>query len=555
MNLKKTVSMGATLLLTGTLAFAQTKPFGAGDGMNYGLQPDVAQDQMNTDVETFYDRWTGAENGIELVSEAKPAGDGYLSVYENTNMYIVKGDAEGSEPDEWADENPGNPLVAVATSEGTGYGMIITALMAGYDANAQMYFDGLMNTYLNNLSGTTIDYKQLNTMSWVVPDSLTNRDGSEYARTTSSTDGDLDIAYALLMASIQWETPSSYADTNKSYMELAKALIQDIHDYLISDTTHRVLMGDWQYGTGDNDKFNQSVTRPSDWMISHFRAFDRVLPSPKWQAAIDEIYRILPMVDVHQEGLVPDFVEDISGYPSPVRIVNGYFLEDENDDKYDNNSCRVPWRMALDYIHNGGSEPKNYLERVNDWAAGLPQRKIRDDWSTGSDATWATDPDGHHMSEFPESVNLGYYLDGVSILQRDFGAGWEEQQPWLDFHFVSPIGFAPVAGDNDASVAKLNTTWALVTDQYSFGGDNTANGYTCYFGDSITLMEMLIMSGNWWEPIVEVLVDEWTPGIFYKPGDEVMYEGNIYVCTYYDVASKPGREPDQPWMWAVWSLK
>ena len=73
-------------------------------------------------------------------------------------------------------------------SEGQGYGMIITALMAGADPSAKNTFDGLFNFYKAHPG----NHKYL--MAWAQDKNCQDIDKS------SATDGDMDIAYSLLLA-------------------------------------------------------------------------------------------------------------------------------------------------------------------------------------------------------------------------------------------------------------------------------------------------------------------------------------------------------------------
>ena len=79
------------------------------------------ENEIATQTEDYYTYWAAAY--------LKQAGT-------NTSWYYVAGEANGDTPDSW------NGVAAKATSEGNGYGMIITALM---DKRAE--FDGLFKMY------------------------------------------------------------------------------------------------------------------------------------------------------------------------------------------------------------------------------------------------------------------------------------------------------------------------------------------------------------------------------------------------------------------------
>lgn len=141
--------------------------------VNYSgiLKPNhVSQESLNNAVKNYYNDWKKKYLKNDLSS--LPGG------------YYVKGEITGN-PDGF------RPL---GTSEGQGYGMIITVLMAGHDSNAQTIYDGLFKTARAFKSSINP-----NLMGWVVAD-----DKKAQGHFDSATDGDLDIAYSLLLAHKQW---------------------------------------------------------------------------------------------------------------------------------------------------------------------------------------------------------------------------------------------------------------------------------------------------------------------------------------------------------------
>lgn len=87
--------------------------------------------------------------------------------------------------------------VPVTVSEAHGYGMLIAVLMSDYDSEAHGIFDGMYRYYLAHPSGIAPHL-----MAWQQSDNgkaLIDSNGAD-----SATDGDLDIAYALLLADSVW---------------------------------------------------------------------------------------------------------------------------------------------------------------------------------------------------------------------------------------------------------------------------------------------------------------------------------------------------------------
>src|SRR5947207_9935528 len=111
---------------------AQNLPFPQHVAYTAGtIKPSVAQTNLDQAAKTFYDAWKAQY----LVPACTP-GEYYV-------YYTI------DSPD-----TP-DPTNAVTVSEAHGYGMLITALMAGYDPNAKTYFDGLYRFYTNHFSRIT----------------------------------------------------------------------------------------------------------------------------------------------------------------------------------------------------------------------------------------------------------------------------------------------------------------------------------------------------------------------------------------------------------------
>ena len=91
----------------------------------------------------------------------------------------------------WRRRRAGNLTV----SEAHGYGMLLAALMAGHDpARADRSSTACTRYFRDHPSGITPSL-----MAWYQNKSCENVEGTD-----SASDGDLDIAYALLLADKQW---------------------------------------------------------------------------------------------------------------------------------------------------------------------------------------------------------------------------------------------------------------------------------------------------------------------------------------------------------------
>ena len=91
-------------------------------------------------------------------------------------------------------------------SEAHGYGMLISVYMSRLNGNTVRKDFEALDIFRRQFS-SSIDSRL---MSWYVDDKLTKLNKS-----TCATDGDLDMAYALILASHEWQRPAYMAQANK----------------------------------------------------------------------------------------------------------------------------------------------------------------------------------------------------------------------------------------------------------------------------------------------------------------------------------------------------
>ncbi len=326
---------------------------------------------------------------------------------------------------------------SISVSEGHGYGMMITALMAGYDPNAQAYFDGLYLFFKDHPSMISPYLMAWNQVRGCgdLPDHGTD----------SPTDGDLDIAYALVLADRQWGSAGSI-----NYLQEAKRVIAAISEKEVNPLTSVLLLGGFAEPSSPAYFYG---TRSSDFMPDHFRSFQAVTRDARWTEVIETGYRLIRTVQARfspRTGLVPDFIQDTNTSPRPARPD---YLETAHDGHYSYNACRVPWRLATDYLVSGEPRALHAVDAINVW--------IRR--ATGED---------------PALIHDGYDLSGVSFSNDTSMA------------FVAPFAVAAMV---DASHQRwLNALWQHVVKASIDDGD--------YYGNTIKMLSMIVISGNWWAP-------------------------------------------------------
>ncbi|NUT52803.1 MAG: hypothetical protein HOV94_36785, partial [Saccharothrix sp.] len=115
-------------------------------------------------------------------------------------------------------------------AEAQGYGMVIVATMAGADPDARRIFDGFVKWKIDHPSVIDPDL-----MAAEQNDQCVSVNGGDAA-----TDGDLDVAYALLLADRQWGSTGTY-----NYKQLAIRHINAIKRSEINPSTQLLRPGDW----------------------------------------------------------------------------------------------------------------------------------------------------------------------------------------------------------------------------------------------------------------------------------------------------------------------
>ncbi|MFC6650458.1 glycosyl hydrolase family 8 [Paenibacillus rhizoplanae] len=385
------------ILPAGSAFAAVNKPFPQHTTYTSGtIKPNhVSQTALDNAVKSKWDAWKG--------TYLKPAG---------TGKYYVKYNSNGE-----------------TVSEAQGYGMLFTVLLAGYDGNAQTYYNGLYNYYTAHPSSIN-PYL----MSWKQNSSFQNVEGQN-----SATDGDMDIAYSLLLAHKQWGSSGTV-----NYLQAATNIINAIMNNDINQSQWTIRLGDW----ANSGSYN-TATRPSDFMVNHFKAFQAATGDARWQNVTNKTYTLINSLYTGYSsttGLLPDFVVYSNNTYKPAAA---NFLESQRDGDYNYNSCRVPWRITTDYLLTGDNRALSQLTQLNSWI------------KTKTGGT-------------PGNIKDGYKLDGTTFGSYNSGA------------FYGPFGVGAMT--SSANQSWLNSLWSHTADS---AAEN-------YYEDSLKLFSMIVMSGNWW---------------------------------------------------------
>lgn len=365
------------------------------------------------------------------------------SFYEQwKNKYVVKNPYVTSEEQyyvwysgETYDQNDSE--TAITVSEAHGYGMLITASMADYDSNAKNLFDGMYRYYQAHRSEIGP-----NLMAWQQNDTgsaIVDASGAD-----SATDGDMDIAYALLIADSIWGS-----DGEIPYKQTAIDVINDIMKYEVNKTDWILQLGDWAFSLKEGDPY-YAATRASDFIVQYMPVFAEVTGDDRWINVYESTYNIINSITAeYNTGILPDFIIKSSTSEKFVPAPANY-LESKYDGLYYYNSCRTPWRISMDYLINGNEDALAFANAINHFIVD----------STNSD---------------PWEIKAGYKLDGTPV------------EDYNDLCFTAPFLISAACGDHQEWHDSVRD--AVV----NYGDD-------AYYGDTIKMLCLIVDDGAWIVP-------------------------------------------------------
>ncbi len=451
------------------------------------------QEQIDRQVEAYYRFWKARY--LRQVKGSDPAQKFvfYSIDYRAPAELTIKGK---------------NDAFAVSTSEGHGYGMVIAALMAGYDPEAKDDFDALFRfckAHPSSYDRRLMSWQQYVTHPGLHGKMLTAASGRpETARAwrewvegiaaegigrladtgsyyhSDATDGDMDIAYALLLADNQWGSGGAI-----DYRREALGVLHSLLDRNVDRASMTLKLGDWVAADDGNSEIYGKAVRTSDFMPSHLRAFAACDPANRdtWSSIRERIVRIcLENFErtSPETGLLPDFLvrtDDGRYEPAPP-----FFLESRHDGDYSFNACRTPWRLSLDCILSGDASLKPMLDRTNEW--------IKQD--SGMNVRRRPGAPGYRCVS-----GQGYYVGTRN--------GKRITDPALGDELCFSAPFAVSAMIDPSHQAWLDRLWEAIavnpeTDLRNPGYFNPANPQSDYYGHTIAMQVLLAVSGNFWLP-------------------------------------------------------
>jgi endo-1,4-beta-D-glucanase Y len=273
---------------------------------------------------------------------------------------------------------------AITISEGMGYGMLLTAYFG-----EKKWFDRLFEFYKTKRTD-----RARNLMAWrVTCDSVIDPG--------SATDGDLDVAFALIVAHYQW---------GENYLEEAKKIISILKkDYFVDCNGVYTMKPGGHWGGCD-------LTDISYYSPAYFRVFAEETGDAFWDTVADDAYNILYNGTNETTGLVPDW-QSWDGVPGGTSSSDWEWL-----DYYRYDACRTPWRMSLDYLWNGNKKAQNWCVKITGFADSIGVDSIVDGY----------DLDGTPRGQYNNSSFVGGFAVGAMCNSQSVVDSFASRLLYLD---------------------------------------------------------------------------------------------------------------------------
>jgi endo-1,4-beta-D-glucanase Y len=310
-----------------------------------------------------------------------------------------------------------------SNSEGMGYGMLIAVYL-----NDQAMFESFWQYVALHANANGL-------MDWEISPTGT------VTGTGAATDGDEDMAFALVMADRQW----GRGNLAESYLDSARRLIEAIWAHEVDHEHGDVLL------PGDSWSADAPLN-PSYFAPAYYRTFGTVTgKTAEWNRVVTSSYDVIEKSlnatnGNATNGLVPAWC-DGSGAPK-VPFDNGptHFQLD---------ACRTPFRIGQDYCWSGEPRARAYLAKISAFYSGIGAANIVD----------------------------GYDLDGTPRPQNSMGGS----------QAASFVGPAVVA-------AMSSPEWRTLRDEgYARVATLKLTAGTTYYQDSWMVLSLLMATGNFSE--------------------------------------------------------
>jgi endoglucanase len=174
----------------------------------------------------------------------------------------------------------------------------------------------------------------------------------------AATDGDIDVASALIVAHWQWPNDGYDAKANEVIAKL-KTMILDCSG------TSALYPG----CSGGNRWGGCNETDISYYSPAFFRYFAEISGDDAWNKLADDSHVIRDNGAHESTGLVPDW-QSVSGTPGAGSRVGHYGFD----------AIRTPFKHGLDFLWHGNEKAEAWCQKISTWANGVGVTNLRDSY-------------------------------------------------------------------------------------------------------------------------------------------------------------------------------
>ncbi|HVZ88810.1 MAG TPA: glycosyl hydrolase family 8, partial [Polyangia bacterium] len=284
--------------------------------------------------------------------------------------------------------NSSGAQVDSTVSEGIGYGMLLAVF-----ANDESTFDAFWK------------YEQLfpdnhGLMNWYI-----SSDGNTVLGTGAATDGDEDMAFALLMADKRWGGQGSLSTT---YLSAARTLIGLIWQYEVDPN--------YSYILKSGDQVDGSVINISYFAPAYYRVFGQATnASANWNKVIDACYAAISAALNAQNGNQDNGLVPAWSTPAGVPMTppgTSMPLYDQLD------SCRTPFRLGEDFCWNAEPRALAYLQKITGFYAGVGVANLVDGYDLdGTPHPQFVTAGGPRAASFVGPAGVGAMATGTTYVK------------------------------------------------------------------------------------------------------------------------------------------
>jgi len=247
-----------------------------------------------------------------------------------------------------SDMRPGVDPLTTSLVEAQGFAMVAVAYMGDKEV-----FDKLYSYYTKKV--TT---QGCGLMGW-------KNNCAGFVDQGSATDGDIDVACALVVAYWQWP--------DGGYKEKAKTVIDNLRKRMIVSCSGKLTI---YPGCGSGNPWGGcDETDISYYAPSFFRHFADVSGDASWKQAADDTQLIRDAAANQTTGLVPDWQSVAGRAGSGSR--KGYYSFD---------AIRAPYKQAMDYLWHGTKAAGDWSKKISSWAYKAGVSSLKDEYNLDGSA-------------------------------------------------------------------------------------------------------------------------------------------------------------------------